>query len=77
MFSFQGNAIGIQFHPEMTAAMLNQWIDAGREEIAAAKLNPNKILEDSAKFLPELQKMSHKFFYGFASLVRENVRRAA
>ena len=77
MFSYQGNAIGIQFHPEMTEEMIRNWVELGRKEILEAKLDPQKILDETPKYLPALQKLCHRFFYGFATLIRENVRRAA
>ena len=77
MFCYQGNAIGIQFHPEVTEGMIRQWVESGASELKEAKVDPQKILADIPKYLPELEKLCHKFFYGFASLVRENIRRAA
>lgn len=74
MFSFQGNAIGIQFHVETTEKMIYDWVSDGRDKIVKNGFDPEKILEESVSYLPDLQKMSHKFFYGFASLIRENRR---
>lgn len=77
MFCYQGNAIGIQFHPEMTAEMIQSWVQWGQKEIREAGLDPARILEETPQYLPALQKICHKFFYGFASLIRDNIRRAA
>ncbi len=77
MFSFQGNAIGIQFHPEMTESMIRNWLEAGKRELKEAGVDAERILTETTQYLPELRKICHKFFYGFASLIRENVRRAA
>lgn len=77
MFSFQGNAFGIQFHPEVTEEMIRHWVESGRKEIVTARLDPEKILQETARYLPDLQKLCHKFFYGFSSLIRDNVRRVA
>lgn len=76
-FSFQGNAIGLQFHPEMTEAMIREWVEAGQAEIKQAGLDPQKILSESKQHLPELKKIGHRIFYGFASLIRDNRRQAA
>jgi len=77
-FCFNGNAVGIQFHPEMTEAMVLDWIssDEARAQIEDAGEDPQKILEDASQHLPALRELAHKIFYGFASLIREN-RRAA
>lgn len=77
MFVFQGNAIGIQFHPEMTQEMVREWVDQGRDEIIRNKNDPYRIVEETQRYLPNLEKLCHRFFYGFASLIRENIRRAA
>ncbi len=77
MFGYQGNAIGIQFHPEMTADMVTEWLRQGKEELKRAGVDETRIIKETPRYLPELEKLCHKFFYGFASLIRENVRRAA
>jgi len=74
MFCIQGNAVGIQFHPEMTGEMIGEWVVHHRKELVEDRIDPDKILQETPKYLPDLQKLSHRFFYGFASLVRENVR---
>ena len=78
-FCFNGNAVGLQFHPEMTEAMIADWVASPKAamQIAAAGQDSTKILADISKYLPALKDMSHKIFYGFASLIRDNRRNAA
>ncbi|MBI3540635.1 MAG: gamma-glutamyl-gamma-aminobutyrate hydrolase family protein [Deltaproteobacteria bacterium] len=78
-FCYQGNAIGLQFHVEMNEAMIKDWVsdEENRVKIMAAGGDPDKILSDIPKYLPTLQAMAHKIFYGFASLIRDNRRQAA
>ncbi len=78
-FCFQGNAIGLQFHVEVDEAMVRNWLfsEDGRYQVIEAGYNPDKILQEAPKHLSHLRELAHKIFYGFASLVRENVRRAA
>ncbi len=78
-FCFQGNAVGLQFHVEMTDEMIRQWLESpeSRVQVMAAGSDPDKVIADIPTYLPHLREMAHKIFYGFASLVRENVRRAA
>ncbi|MBI2981359.1 MAG: gamma-glutamyl-gamma-aminobutyrate hydrolase family protein [Deltaproteobacteria bacterium] len=77
MFCYQGNAVGIQFHPEMTEAMIKKWATSDRDELRRLGIDPEKILDEIPTYLPDLEGLCHKFFYGFATLIRENVRRAA
>ena len=39
--------------------------------------DPDQLIADITKYLPALQEMSHKIFYGFSSLIRENRRKVA
>jgi hypothetical protein len=78
-FCIQGNAIGIQFHPEMTLEMVKSWCEstAGQMDATSSGYDTQKILAESATHLPELKEIAHKIFYGFAAFLRENTRRAA
>ncbi len=78
-FCINGNAVGLQFHVEMTEEMIREWLrpDEAKVQALAAGADPDQILADMPRFLPELRKTAHKLFYGFASLIRENTRRAA
>ncbi len=78
-FCFQGNAVGLQFHVEMTAEMIRDWLKdaASKEQVVLAGRDPGKMIADIEKNLPALKEMAHKIFYGFSSLIRENVRRVA
>lgn len=77
-FCFNGNAVGIQFHVEMTEDMIKDWLsdEVSRMKIMAYGGDPDKILAEIPKYLPGLKDLAHKIFYGFASLIREN-RKAA
>jgi len=75
-FSFQGNAFGLQFHPEVTETMIRQWLEVNAVMLRQSGIDTGKILAESIKYLPELKKIGHKIFYGFGSLIRDN-RKAA
>lgn len=77
-FCIQGNAVGVQFHPEVTEAMIRNWLSGeGHARATAGGADPDQILADLPKHFPAMKDLSHKIFYGFASLIRENVRRVA
>jgi GMP synthase (glutamine-hydrolysing) len=78
-FCFNGNAVGLQFHVEMTEEMIRDWLsdDWSRQQVVASGGDPEKILADIPKYMPALRDLCHKIFYGFASLIRDPRRRAA
>ena len=78
-FCFNGNTVGLQFHVEMTETMIRNWLsdDEARIRVMAAGGDPDQLIADITKYLPALQEMSHKIFYGFSSLIRENRRKVA
>lgn len=77
-FCFNGNAVGLQFHPEMTEEMIKNWLSGeGAEQARESGANPEQIIADIPKYLPAMKDFGHKIMYGFISLIRENVRRAA
>ncbi len=78
-FGFQGNAIGIQFHPEMTLEMIQSWCSSpeGQMDATSGGYDTKKIMSESKQYIEGLKEISHKIFYGFAAFIRENIRRAA
>ena len=78
-FCFNGNAIGLQFHVEMTEKMIREWISSewSQMQIRAAGGDPEQILAESAKYLPGMKDLAHKIVYGFASLIRDNRKSVA
>jgi len=49
-FSWGGNALGFQFHPEATAARLEQWFIGHACEIAGAKLSVAALRADTVRY---------------------------
>ena len=78
-FCFQGNAVGLQFHAEVTEAMIKDWLKSDDAKLDAMKAghDPARIVMDITKNLPVLRETAHKIIYGFTSLIRENIRRVA
>jgi len=61
-FSWGRNAIGFQFHPEATAARLEQWFIGHACEIAGAKISVAALRADSARYAARLESQARKSF---------------
>jgi GMP synthase (glutamine-hydrolysing) len=61
-FSWGRNALGFQFHPEATAARLEQWFIGHACEIAAAKLSVATLRADTMRHAARLETQARKCF---------------
>ena len=61
-FSWGRNALGFQFHPEATAARLEQWFIGHACEIAGAKLSVTALRADTARYAARLEIQARKCF---------------
>jgi GMP synthase (glutamine-hydrolysing) len=61
-FSWGGNALGFQFHPEATAARLEQWFIGHACEIAGAKLSVAALRADTVRYAARLEIRARKCF---------------
>ncbi len=69
-FRYGAHAYGFQFHPEMTAQMVEEWIQEGKEEIESAKLphGPDEIRRLCPENLIHLNRLAKLTVEGFISL---------
>ncbi|MDO8462313.1 MAG: type 1 glutamine amidotransferase [Deltaproteobacteria bacterium] len=74
-FCFNGNAHGLQFHPEMTEEMIRTWVQNASGELSPEEAE--KILKETVLHLPALQKISRKLMTGFTSLCRDSKTQAS
>ncbi|MBI1909813.1 MAG: type 1 glutamine amidotransferase [Deltaproteobacteria bacterium] len=74
-FCFNGNAHGLQFHPEMTEAMIRTWVGESHGELTPTEVE--RILEETPVHLSSLQKMARKIVTGFASICRDSNTQAS
>jgi GMP synthase-like glutamine amidotransferase len=73
-FRWGTNAYGLQFHIEMTAAMIDDWLNKGQEsgELAALDyISPQAIRELTPLFLPPMQQFAADVFGRFARMCLE------
>jgi GMP synthase (glutamine-hydrolysing) len=61
-FSWGANALGLQFHPEATAARLEQWFIGHACELAAAKISVAKLRADTQHYASKLEIQTRKCF---------------
>ena len=64
-----GSALGLQFHLEVTAPILEEWLDEPSmvKDLKAAGGSKSKLREDVAEYNPQLQPLAEQVFSGFAA----------
>jgi GMP synthase (glutamine-hydrolysing) len=70
-FRWGANAYGLQFHIEMTAAMIDDWLSAGEVNGELAVLdyiNPRAIRQQTPNSLPDMQRLAAGIFGRFAEM---------
>jgi GMP synthase (glutamine-hydrolysing) len=73
-FRWGSNAYGLQFHIEMTAAMIDEWLckgDASGELAQADYIDAREIREETPLLLPSMQQLAAEIFGRFAGMCRE------
>jgi GMP synthase (glutamine-hydrolysing) len=69
-YSWGANALGFQFHPEATAARLEQWFIGHACEIASANLSVAALRADTAQYADRLEIQSRKCFDEWLTSIR-------
>jgi GMP synthase (glutamine-hydrolysing) len=65
-FRLGKNIYGLQFHLEMTSAMIERWIDERSKDLAQVPyIHPDKIVADTQNYLPTLKYYAEKFLSEF------------
>lgn len=65
-FRIGRNIYGVQFHLEVTAAMIERWIDHYWKELAQVPyISPDKIAADTVSYSPALKHYGERFFSEF------------
>ena len=79
-FRYGPNVCAIQFHLEVNAAMIAEWLADGgcQKELAALPdVNPDTLRQQTAQWIGELEKMGEKVFRGFLQGARSSEPRPA
>ncbi len=61
-----GRSLGVQFHPEVTPAIVEDWIAGDRGSLAAARIDPAALREETARRGPAARSRAFALFDQFA-----------
>ena len=67
-FRFGKKAYGLVPHLEMTAAMIDEMVSVSRKELAAAQVEPARILEDSAEYAEPTEELARTMWKAWLGL---------
>lgn len=69
-----GSALGLQFHLEVTATLLDEWLSEPTMTEGMKKSQIAKIRDDFAEYDPQLQPLADQVFSGFAARCNTYIR---
>jgi GMP synthase-like glutamine amidotransferase len=60
-----GRSRGLQFHPEVTQEIMDDWVRVYRHELDADGVDPDRLLEQTKRLAPESRRMAWQLLEGF------------
>jgi GMP synthase-like glutamine amidotransferase len=60
-----GRSLGLQFHPEVTTQIMDEWVRAYRHELDADGVDPDALLEETKERANESRRMAWQLFERF------------
>jgi GMP synthase-like glutamine amidotransferase len=60
-----GRSLGLQFHPEVTPAIMDQWVAVFRHELDATGVDPDRLLEQTRAIAPQSRARGLELFEAF------------
>jgi GMP synthase-like glutamine amidotransferase len=64
-----GRSLGLQFHPEVTPEIMDDWVRTYRHELDAEGVDPDQLLEETNRRAEESKRTSWKLLEGFLERV--------
>jgi GMP synthase-like glutamine amidotransferase len=64
-----GRSLGLQFHPEVTQEIMDDWVRVYRHELDADGVDPDALLEESRRRIPESNRMARRLLQRFLDRV--------
>jgi GMP synthase-like glutamine amidotransferase len=62
-----GRNLGLQFHPEVTTEIMDDWVRVYRHELDADGVDPDALLEETKRRAPESRRMSRQLLERYLS----------
>jgi len=72
-----GRSLGLQFHPEVTPEIMDEWVRAYRHELDAEGIDPDALLEETNRRAAESKQTSWRLLEGYLDQVAGLGSRAA
>jgi GMP synthase-like glutamine amidotransferase len=72
-----GRSLGLQFHPEVTTQIMDDWVREYRHELDADGVDPDALLEETKRRATESRRMAWQLFERFLSDVAALSEKAA
>jgi GMP synthase-like glutamine amidotransferase len=60
-----GRCLGLQFHPEVTPEIMDEWVRAYRHELDAEGVDPDALLEETSRRAQESKRTSWQLLEGY------------
>jgi GMP synthase-like glutamine amidotransferase len=64
-----GRSLGLQFHPEITTEIMDDWVRVYRHELDADGVDPDALLEETKRLAPESRRMAWQLLERYLSEV--------
>lgn len=64
-----GRSLGLQFHPEVTTEIMDDWVRTYRHELDADGVDPDALLEETKRRAPDSRRMSRQLLDRYLSEV--------
>ena len=65
-----GRSLGVQFHPEVTPEIMDQWVSVYRHELDQEGVDPDLLLEETHRRADETRAAAWRLFDGFLARAR-------
>src|SRR5258708_36396584 len=64
-----GRSLGLQFHPEVTTEVMEDWVKAYRHELDGDGVDPDALLDETYRLAPAARQRSERLFDRFLSTI--------
>jgi GMP synthase (glutamine-hydrolysing) len=71
-----GRSLGLQFHPEVTVDVMDEWVRVYRHELDADGVDPDALLEETRRRAADSKRMAWQLMDGFMDRVAARAGRA-